>query len=301
MGRLKTKKKTPPPPKAEIVAGDAGALTPPGDALKSKESRTDAATQVGKVYLQALANLSMYGQEISDACELFKSYCETKITDMDTDDVTKDAVAAVFSKSMDVLKKLVPMGEGLTAAGKVVREGIRDAVFQLMSKPGSLAASGGMSKDKLREVMRGLADEGRALKRKWTSASPGGSKGTTVPVLQKLAQLVTNLENNLRGNAVNAIKHDQEQTEFLDMFYDAATDEVDSFLNYYYAIPKPDSGHYAAFELYKGLLKRFARIYAWSASTKRDKLSSNAGGWGSNIPNLEAKFRSEGEMYWHSH
>jgi hypothetical protein len=158
-----------------------------------------------------------------------------------------------------------------------------------------------MNKDKLLEVMRSVADEGKALKRKWTTASPGGSKGSTVPVLQKLSQLVSKLENNLRGHAVTGIKADQEQVEFLDMFFDADTEEIDSFLHYYYAIPTPMAGHYSAFELYKGLLKRFARIYAWSASTKRDKLSSNAGGWGSNIPNLEAKFRSEGEMYWHNH
>jgi hypothetical protein len=119
-------------------------------------------------------------------------------------------------------------------------------------------------------------------------------------VLQKLSQLVSTLENNLRGGAVNAIKGDPEQMEFLDMFFDADTEEVDSFLHYYYAIPKPESAHWAAFELYKGLLKRFAHVYAWAASSKRDKLSQNSG-WPSNIPNLEAKFRSEGEMYWHSH
>jgi hypothetical protein len=219
---------------------------------------------------------------------------------MDTDDVSKDAVAAVFSKTMDILKKLVPMGEGLTLAGKAVREGIRDAVFALMSKPGGLAASGGISKDKLKEIMRSLADEGKAIKRKWTTASPGGSKGSTVPALQKLSQLVTVLENNLRGHYPQEIQRQPEQMGFLEIFFDASVDEIDALLEYYYAIPAPRKAHLGAWDLYKTLLARFAKVYGWAASSKRDKLSKNSG-WPSNIPNLEAKFRSEGEMYWHQH
>jgi hypothetical protein len=298
-GPLVSKQRTKKKKLTVEVAGDRGALVQIGNPWADKDTRRDAAAEMNSVYMTALSHVSTYGAEISGACDTFKNFVETKIEQISADDVEGDVVKKIFSVSMDLLKDMIPGAEGVTELGKVVRDKIKDGIFEVLSVPAS-KVSGEVDKDKLKETMRNLAQSGKNLKQKWTTSSPGGEPGTqqTIPVLQRMATIVSTLQNNLKANAKNAVDTSAEQEEFLDIFYDADAEEVAALLSHFYAIPTPAQSRSAAWAFYKSILLKFAKVYGWASATKREQ-AMQVSGLPSGVQTRIAKFNSEGQMYWH--
>lgn len=282
------------------VEGDRGALVAIGNPWASDQTRRDAALQMSNVYLMAVSHIGIYGQELASTCETFKNFTETKIENIDTDNVTKDVMEKVFSVSLDLIKDMIPGAEGVTEIGKVVREKIKDGIFEVMGAAPSVFKGGEIDKDKLKQTMRALAQGAQNLKRKWSTSSPGGSPGTeqTIPVLQRLAGMVSTLENNLKGNAKRSVETNTQQSEFLDMFYETDTEEKAALLDYFYAIPTPADSRNAALAFYKHILNRFSKVYGWAAATRRDQ-AMKASGHPSRVTTLAVQFYSDGLMFWY--
>jgi hypothetical protein len=82
------------------------------------------------------------------------------------------------------------------------------------------------------------------------------------------------------------------------MFYDTDTEEMAALLEHFYAIPTPVKSRQAAWAFYKAILHRFAKVYGWAAADRRAQ-AMKADGHPSYVDTLTAKFRNEGQMYWH--
>jgi hypothetical protein len=291
--KVKPSNKRDAQPVAEVSDQEGNAFAEIGDPW---EKRDDAAAQMASVYLMAVGHVSIYGQSISDACDTFKNFTESKVESIDTDDLSQDLVKQVFSITLDLLEELVPGGDDLVALGKFLRDKLIDGVRGVLETPVNRMGSGELSKDSLKQVMRDLAAAGRALKLKWTTASPGGEAGAPTVVLDKMAGVVSGLQSNLKANARRAVERDSKQKEFLEMFYDATSGETASLLDYFYAVPTPTQSTHAGWTLYKTLLHRFSKLYGWASSSKRDQ-SMHSKGHPSNVQSAAVRFEAEGQAY----
>jgi hypothetical protein len=281
-------------PSYELSDQDGNAFAEIGDPWAKPD---DAAAQMASVYLMAVGHVSLYGQSISDACDMFKNFTESKIEAIDTDDVSIDVIKQVFSITLDLLEELVSGGDDLVAVGKFLRDKLIDGVRGVLETPVNRLGAGELTKDSLKQMMRDLAAAGRALKLKWTAASPGGAAGAPSVVLDKMASVVSGLQSNLKAKARRAVERDDKQSEFLDMFYDATSDETAALVDYFYAVPTPTHSTHAGWALYKTLLHRFSKLYGWASASKRDQ-SMHAKGHPSNVQFAAVRFEAEGQAYW---
>jgi hypothetical protein len=281
-------------PTAELSDQDGNVFAEIGDPWQKPD---DAAAQMASVYLMAVGHVSLYGQSISDACDAFKNFTESKIESIDTDDISNDIIKQVFSITLDLLEELLPGGDDLVDLGKVLRDKLIDGVRGVLEIPVNRLGNGAITKHSLEQVMRDLAAAGRALKLKWTTASPGGEAGAPTVVLDKMASIVSGLQSNLKVRARWAVEQDDKQIEFLDMFYDATSDETALLLDYFYAVPTPTHSANAGWTLYKTLLHRFSKVYAWASASKRDQ-SMHAKGHPSSVQSTAVRFETEGQAYW---
>ena len=80
------------------------------------------------MYTLAVANVSFLGVQISSACDSFKNFTESKIDDMDADDVTIGMVKAIFGQTFDLVKIMLPSSDGFTKLGKYTYEALQGAV-----------------------------------------------------------------------------------------------------------------------------------------------------------------------------
>jgi hypothetical protein len=257
----------------------------------------DAAAQLASVYLMAVGHVSLYGQSISDACDTFKNFTESKFESVDIDDVSNDIIKQVFNITLDLIEELVPRGDDLVALGKFLRDKMIDGVRGVLDTPVNRLGADELTKDSLKQVIRDLAAAGRALKLKWTTASPGGEAGAPTVVLGKMASVVSGLQSNLKAQARLAVERDDKQSEFLDMFFDATSAETAALLDYFYAVPTPTHSAHAGWALYKTLLRRFSKVYAWASASRRDQ-SMHAKGLPSSVQSTAARFEAEGQAYW---
>jgi hypothetical protein len=281
-------------PTSDVIDQDGNVFAGVGDPWKKPD---DAAAQMASVYLMAVGHVSLYGQSISDACDTFKNFTESKIEAVDTDDMSHDIIKQVFSITLDLLEELVPGGDNLVAVGKFLRDKLIDGVRGVLEIPVSRLGAGELTKDSLTQMMRDLAAAGRALELKWTTASPGGEAGAPTVVLDKMASIVSGLQSNVKAKARWAVERDDKQTEFLDMFYDATSAETAALLDYFYAVPTPTHSAQAGWALYKTLLRRFSKVYAWASASKRDQ-SMHAKGHPSSVQSTAVRFEAEGQAYW---
>ena len=281
-------------PNYELSDQDGNAFAEIGDPWTKPD---DAAAQMASVYLMAVGHVSLYGQSISDACDTFKNFTESKIESINTDDISNDIIKQVFSITLDLLEELVPGGDDLVALGKFLRDKLIAGVRGVLEIPVNRLGAGELTKDSLKQLMRDLAAAGRALKLKWTTASPGGQTGAPTIVLDKMAAVVSGLQSNLKANARWAIVRDDKQSEFLEMFYDATSAETAALLDYFYAVPTPTHSAHAGWTLYKTLLRRFSKVYAWASASKRDQ-SMHAKGHPSNVQSTAVRFEADGQAYW---
>ena len=66
-------------------------------------------------------------------------------------------------------------------------------------------------------------------------------------------------------------------------------------LDHFYGIPSAENARWAALNLYKKIVHRFSKVYAWGASSKLDKLNQSQH-MVSRIPTLAVQFESEAMM-----
>ncbi len=259
----------------------------------SKTARDNASEEMGNVYTLAVANVSFLGVQISSACDSFKNFTESKIDDMDADDVTIGMVKAIFGQTFDLVKIMLPSSDGFTKLGKYTYEALQGAVRAMLEYP--MNGVGEIDKDELKKVMRNFAESGRRLMRKWQTSSPGGASMQQIAPMQQFAGLVSRLQANLKSNYRRGM--DWDQWTFLETFLDTEIDERNALLDHFYGIPSAENARWAALNLYKKIVHRFSKVYAWGASSKLDKLNQSQH-MVSRIPTLAAQFESEAMMHY---
>ncbi len=256
--------------------------------VAGQNSRKQVAEEMAAVYTLAVGSMGVLGTHLSDACEAFKNFAESKVDDMSADDVTTDMMKAVFGKALDILKDLLPGTEGMSTLAKFLYEGIQDGVRSLLEYPASNL--GAIDKDAIKKAIRDLAEAGRKLKMQWYTATPGGEPNQQLVPLQKLSDVVSRLMANLKTNNRRGMYMDE--WEFLETFVSTEVDERAALLDHFYGVPSSKSSKLIALKLFKHIARRFSKVYAWGAASTRDKLQHSQKEL-SKIPAMENKFFSE--------
>lgn len=256
-----------------------------------RQMRMDAAEEMAAVYTLAVANMGVLGTHLSDACEAFKNFAEKKISDMDTDDIRADMLKGVFSFSLDLIKGLLPGSDAMSKLSKFLYEKIQDGVKSLLELP--MKNIGEVDTKALKKAMTDLAEAGRKLKMQWYTSTPGGEAKQQIVPLQRLSGVVSRLQANLKAN--NRKGMDMDEWEFLETFLSTEVDERDALLDHLYGVPSSKTSRLIALNLYKGIARRFAKVYGWSAADKVDQINKSQN-QPSRVNTLEAQCYSDAIM-----